>query len=79
MTTADNQIEDITFFVSPDGDLYPDKDLPINDRKLEGFVWREEERPKTIMDLFSEDDNQFKPTELRNIPTPDTFLKKIKD
>ena len=79
MTTADNQIEDITFFVSPDGDLYPDKDLPINDRKLEGFVWREEERPKTILDLFSEDDNQFKPTELRNMPTPDTFLEKIKD
>ena len=79
MITADNQIEDITFFVNPDGDLYPDKDLPINDRKLEGFVWREEERPKTILDLFSKDDNQFKPTELRDMPSPKPFLEEIKD
>ncbi len=79
MITADNQIEDITFFIRPDGDLYPDKDLPINDRKLEGFVWREDERPKTILDLFNEIDNQFEPTELREMPIPEEFLEKIKD
>ena len=79
MITADNQIEDITFFIRPDGDLYPEKDLPINDRKLEGFVWRENERPKTILDLFNEIDNQFEPTELREMPIPEEFLEKIKD
>ncbi len=79
MITADNQIEDITFFIRPDGDLYPEKDLPINDRKLEGFVWREDERPKTVLDLFNEIDNQFEPTELREMPIPEEFLEKIKD
>ena len=37
MVTRENQIEDITFFVSPDGNLFPDKDLPLNERKLEGL------------------------------------------
>lgn len=76
MVTVDNQIEDITFFVSPDGDLFPEKDLPSNERKLEGFIWREEERPKTLLDLFSEDDNQFQPTEIKEMSTPEAFLEK---
>ena len=44
MITKDNQIVDITFFVTPDGQLLPEKDLPINERKLKGFYWREDER-----------------------------------
>jgi lipopolysaccharide export system protein LptA len=76
MITANNQIEDITFFISPDGDLFPEKDLPPNERKLEGFTWREQERPKTILDLFSEEDNQFQPTEIKEMDTPEAFLKK---
>ena len=79
MVTANNQIEDITFFVSPDGDLYPDKDLPSNERKLEGFIWREEERPKSILDLFSEEDNQFQPTEIQEMSIPEGFLEKETD
>jgi hypothetical protein len=74
MVTANNQIEDITFFVSPDGELYPDKDLPTNERKLEGFIWREEERPKSIIDLFSEEDNEFQPTEIQEMSMPGGFL-----
>ena len=77
MISRENQIEDITFFVSPDGNLFPDKDLPINDRKLEGFIWREVERPNTINDLFSEDDNQFQPTEIKEITIPEAFVEKI--
>lgn len=76
MVTVDNQIEDITFFVSPDGKLFPDKDLPLNDRKLKGFIWREEERPKEISDLFSEEDKQYQTRDLKQIKTPDAFLNK---
>ena len=76
MVTNENQIEDITFFVSPDGNLFPDKDLPINERKLEGFIWREYERPNTILELFSEEDNQFQPTEIREVSIPEDFLQK---
>ena len=76
MVTNENQIEDITFFVSPDGNLFPDKDLPLNERKLEGFIWREYERPNTILELFSEEDNQFQPTEIREVSIPEDFLQK---
>ena len=77
MVTRENQIEDITFFVSPDGNLFPDKDLPLNERKLEGFIWREDERPNTIQELFSKEDNQFQPTEIREVTIPEDFLQKI--
>ena len=77
MVTKENQIEDITFFVSPDGNLFPDKDLPLNERKLEGFIWREDERPNTIQELFSKEDNQFQPTEIREVSIPEDFLQKI--
>ena len=76
MVTRENQIEDITFFVSPDGDLFPEKDLSLNERKLEGFVWREDERPNSILELFSEEDNQFKPTEIKEMSVPEDFLEK---
>jgi hypothetical protein len=79
MVTRENQIEDITFFVSPDGNLFPDKDLPLNERKLEGFIWREDERPNTILELFSEDDNQFQPTEIKEMSVPEAFLEKINE
>ena len=79
MITKENEIEDITFFVSPDGDLFPDKDLPVNERKLDGFIWREEERPNTILQLFSEEDNQFQPTEIKEINVPKAFTEKIEE
>ena len=79
MVTRENQIEDITFFVSPDGNLFPDKHLPFNERKLEGFIWREDERPNTIQELFSEEDNQFQPTEIREVSIPEDFLQKIEE
>tara|TARA_B100000900_G_scaffold356830_1_gene326807 strand:- start:2025 stop:3692 length:1668 start_codon:yes stop_codon:yes gene_type:complete len=79
MVTRENQIEDITFFVSPDGNLFPDKDLPINERKLEGFTWRVDERPNTIQELFSEEDNQFQPTEIRKVSIPEDFQQKIEE
>ena len=61
MNFTDGQIEDITFLVSPNGDVYPEDELPLNDRTLKGFIWRITERPETIEDLFDEKDgeNQF--------------------
>ncbi len=76
MVNRENQVEDITFFVSPDGNLFPDKDLPLNERKLEGFIWRETERPDSILELFGEDDNQFQPAEIKEINVPKAFMEK---
>lgn len=55
----ENEIGDITFLVSPEGNVFPDKELPQNERKLKGFIWRKEERPETVDDLFSEADKEL--------------------
>nr|WP_294932240.1 OstA-like protein [uncultured Flavobacterium sp.] len=54
-----NTIETITFFKNVDGDLYPEVDLPENDRKLKGFIWRGDERIKTKDDIFPADENEL--------------------
>lgn len=51
-----SKVETITFFDTVDGDIYPEKDLPENTRKLRGFVWRGDERIKTKEDIFPTDE-----------------------
>ncbi|UII75259.1 OstA-like protein [Flagellimonas sp. HMM57] len=67
---ANNDIEDITFFVNPDGDIFPDKDLPLESRKLKGFVWRGDERILSKDDIFDEDDNNIELVPIRGIENP---------
>ena len=45
----------ITLIDQVDGDIWPESKLPENARKLRGFDWREEERPKSVDDLFKDD------------------------
>ncbi|MBE0392224.1 OstA-like protein [Flavobacterium sp. PL002] len=54
-----NAIETITFYDQVDGDIYPEKELPENARKLRGLVWRGEERIFTKEDLFSAEENEY--------------------
>src|SRR5690606_5875111 len=54
-----NDIEEINFYINPDGDIFPEKDLPMESRKLKGFVWRGDERIMTKDDIFHEDDNNI--------------------
>lgn len=59
MTLDKNKIDTITFFNQVDGDMYPEKDLPENARKLRGFIWRGDERIKSKDDIFPEDENEL--------------------
>ena len=52
-----NEIEDITFFNSVDGIIYPEKELLEPDRKLRGLVWRGDERIKSKNDIFPLEEN----------------------
>jgi lipopolysaccharide export system protein LptA len=52
MLMKDNNIDLVKYFKSIDETLYPEKDLKENDRYLEGFNWREEEKPKDKNDIF---------------------------
>ena len=38
-----------------DGTIFPESQFPKNARLLRGFDWREEERPKSVEDLFKDD------------------------
>lgn len=59
LTLDGNAIDTITFFKTVDGDIYPDKDLPENARKLRGFVWRSDERIKSKDDIFPPEENEL--------------------
>lgn len=67
---ANNDIEDITFFVNPDGDIFPDTELPVESRKLKGFIWRGDERILSKDDIFDEDDNNIELVKIRGIDNP---------
>lgn len=54
-----NTIETITFFNQVDGDIYPEKELPENARKLRSFIWRGEERIRSKDDIFPTEENEL--------------------
>ena len=70
MTMDQSDIEEITFFTNPDGDIFPEKDLPVNSRKLKGFIWRGDERIMNKDDIFDEDDNNVKLVKIQGIDQP---------
>ncbi len=70
MVLDSSAIESITFFTDPDGDIFPEKDLPENSRKLKGFIWRGNERILTKNDIFDEDDNTIQLATIRGIENP---------
>lgn len=57
LTLDGNTIDTMTFFTNIDGDIYPEKDLPENARKLRGFIWRGDERIMTKDDIFPPEEN----------------------
>lgn len=65
-----NEIDDITFFINPDGNIFPEKDLPFESRKLKDFIWRGDERIYSKDDIFDEDDNNIELVKIRGIDNP---------
>lgn len=49
---SENQINRITFVGATTGNLKPLMEIVPPDSKLEGFLWREEERPTSRFDIF---------------------------
>ena len=47
-----NKIQQIRFYDSPDGKVYPDEQFENKDRKLQDFRWLIDYRPRNIMDLY---------------------------
>lgn len=51
-----NEIESVTFFTNPEGEIYPENELPENARKLRGFNWREDEQILKLEDIFPKEE-----------------------
>lgn len=50
----DNKVKSITFQDKPDATLFPLKDIKPRDFLLKNFSWRENERPKKLLDIFKD-------------------------
>ena len=70
ITMANDDIEDLTFFTNPDGDIFPEANLPENSRILKGFVWKGDERILTKDEIFDDDDNNLVLPVIRGISNP---------
>ena len=66
----ENEIVETRFINQVDGDIYPESQFPENARKLRGFVWRSDERPLSVEDLFKDDP----PLELPIIKGLDAYI-----
>jgi len=63
----DSKIERIVYFDKPTGNMFPDKDVPADQRMLKGFNWRLTSRPRHKDDIFRKVEE--KPIE--QIPEPE--------
>lgn len=48
----DNKINRITYLDKPDGNMFPEADVPADQRILKGFKWMVERRPASWPDIF---------------------------
>lgn len=51
-TLLDGQVESIKYLKSTEGTTYPPYEADETVRRLKGFIWREDERPKSKSDIF---------------------------
>lgn len=47
-----NEIIETKYFKQTEGKTHPPSEFPIKDKKFQGFIWREDEQPKTMEDIF---------------------------
>ena len=50
-----NEITQTKYFKKPIGKTFPPSQFPEKDKKFKGFIWRGDEQPKKVEDIFSKD------------------------
>ena len=60
----ENEISEVSFYRNPDGNVISENKIIINEMKLPGFIWREDDKPESIDDLFSDADKKLKIIEI---------------
>ena len=61
-TLENGQIIAIKYLKASEGKTYPPSTFPEDSKKLQGFIWRESEQPKTQEDIFKKGKEEKKPT-----------------
>lgn len=51
-TLENNEIIETKYFKQTEGKTHPPSEFPADDKKFQGFIWREEEQPKVMEDIF---------------------------
>jgi len=51
-----NEISEVSFYKTPDGNIFSENNIIPNEKTLPGFLWRDKERPRSVKDLFSDAD-----------------------
>ncbi len=70
---TNSTIDEVRKIKQIDGKVYPEGQFPENETRLRGFDWREEERPKSVDDLFKDDP----PLNLPTIKGLDDYIPQI--
>ncbi len=60
-TLENGEVISIKYLKASEGKTYPPSQFPEESRKLQGFVWREDEQPKTKEDIFKKGKGNKKP------------------
>ena len=69
-TLADGDLESLYYFELPKNDAYPIVQFPQKDRLMKGFVWRDDERPKSKEDITTLSIRPSQRKELESRPEP---------
>ncbi|KAB1159962.1 hypothetical protein F7018_06520 [Tenacibaculum aiptasiae] len=54
-TLIENEIEQTKYFKKSEGKTFPPSEFPTEEKKFKGFIWRADEQPKTVEDIFVKD------------------------
>lgn len=54
-TLEDNEIIQTKYFKKSEGKTFPPSEFPEENKKFKGFIWRADEQPKTVEDIFIKD------------------------
>ncbi|WP_237275071.1 OstA-like protein [Tenacibaculum ovolyticum] len=65
-TLEKNEIIETKYFKKSEGKTFPPSQFPSDEKKFKGFIWREDEQPKTVEDIFVKDKNAIIPNDKKN-------------
>jgi hypothetical protein len=65
-TLEKNEIIETKYFKKSEGKTFPPSQFPSEEKKFKGFIWRENEQPKTVEDIFVKDKNAVIPNDKKN-------------